>query len=255
LNTTSLHGRKALVTGASRGIGKGIALALASSGADVVVNFQHSAEAANKVVEEIRRMGRTAFAIQASVDDPDQTQSLISQAASALGGIDLLISNAGIVSPGTIVADTSIADFDRLMRIHAMAPFYLVRSALPHLRARTRSDVIIISSSSTRRVHPGAGAYTMAKSAAEMLGRVLAIEERNNGVRVNMVAPGLTETDMAVQAMEILMNTSDLAAVAPHLPFGRIGRVEEVAEAVRFLASDANSYATGELIYIDGGGQ
>ncbi len=254
LSNRPLNNRTALVTGGSRGIGRGIALALARAGADVAINYRSDAAAAAQVVDEIRDMGRKASAFHASVADYQACADMMSQVADTFGGLSILINNGGIASRGLPVADTDPLEFERVMRTHAFGPHYLSKLALPLLRVHDRSDIIMISSTATLQMAPYGAPYNMGKAAAEALALTLAKEERANGVRVNIVAPSLTVSDMGSRLAKAIAGVDDIHALDAKSPFGRVSTPEDVAAAVLWLASDANSYVTGQKINIDGGG-
>jgi len=149
LSAKQLEDRVALVTGSSRGIGRGIALALAREGANVAVNYRGNADAAEEVVAQIRAMGRSAKAYGASVDDFAQCEAMVEMVAADFVGLSILINNAGIASRGQTVADTDPAEMERVMRVHAFAPHFMSKCALPHLRKNVRADIVMISSVAT----------------------------------------------------------------------------------------------------------
>jgi NAD(P)-dependent dehydrogenase (short-subunit alcohol dehydrogenase family) len=252
--TQQLSGRTALVTGGSRGIGKGIALALAEAGADVAVNYRSAADEADAVVAAIRAMGRKAEAFQASIDDFAACEAMVEAVARDLGGLSILINNAGIASRGKSVADTDPAEFERVMRVHAFGPHYMSKCAIPHLRKGPRGDIIMISSVGTLYQSPNGAPYTMGKSAAEALALVIAKEERQHGIRCNIVAPSLTVSDMGDRLAKAAMGVQDIHELDAKSPYGRVSTPDDVAAAVVWLVSDANPYANGQKINIDGGG-
>lgn len=250
----ALTGRVALVTGASRGVGRGIALALAADGADVAVNYRRDDAAAAAVVEEIRAMGRRAEAYAASIDDFEADRAMVARVAAELGPVSILINNAGIASRGRGVADTEPDELERVVATHAFGAHYLCRLTVPAMRDLGRGDVIMISSAATRGMGPFGAPYNMAKAALEALALTLFKEERAHGIRVNIVAPGLVETEMGRRLMRATAGIDDLRKLDADMPFGHVCQPEDVANVVRFLVSEQNSYVTGEKIYCDGGG-
>jgi NAD(P)-dependent dehydrogenase (short-subunit alcohol dehydrogenase family) len=251
----SLAGRIALVTGAGRGVGRGIALALAQDGADVAVNYRREEDAALEVVAEIEKLGRRARAYQASVDDYEQDAEMVARIEADLGPVGILINNAGIASRGQAVVDTEPAELQRLVATHAFGPHYLARLVIPSMRTLGRGDIVMISSAATRSLGAFGAPYNMGKTAMEALAYTLAKEERPYGIRVNIVAPGLVETEMGRRLMKATAGVQDLRQLDAAMPFGRVCQPEDVANVVRFLVSAQNSYLTGERIYCDGGGQ
>lgn len=250
----SLAGRVALVTGGGRGIGRAISLALAADGAAVAVNYRRDEEAANETVAEIAHAGGSAAAFSASVEDWDQDQAMVEQVIARFGHNDILINNAGIASRGQSVADTDPAEMERVVRTHAFGPHYLSKLVLPSMRARPRGDIIMISSVAASSLGPNGGPYNMGKAAMEALAMTLFKEERRNNVRVNIVAPGLTETDMGTRLARATQGIQSMRDIDARSPFGRVCQPEDIANVVRFLVSDAASYVTGQRIEVDGGG-
>lgn len=250
-----LEGRVALVTGAGRGVGRAIALALAEAGADVAVNYRRDAESAQEVVGLIQALGRRAVAYQASVDDFEQDAAMVAAVEADLGGVGILINNAGIASRGQAVVDTEIAEMHRVVATHAFGPHYLAKLVLPKMRELPRGDIIMISSVATRSLSGYGAPYNMAKCAMEALAYTLAKEERQYGIRVNIVAPGLVETEMGRRLMQATAGVQDLRELDKVMPFGKVCQPEDVANVVRYFVSPQNTYLTGERVYCDGGGQ
>lgn len=248
-----LDGRVALVTGGSRGVGSGIARRLAADGAAVAVNYHRDGAAADAVVEEITDAGGHARAYQASVEEPDALRRMVEAIERELGTVDLLVSNAGTASRGSSVHDSDPEEFDRLMRVHAFGPLHLIRALLPGMRAAERADIVVISSTAVDDVPSRSAPYTMAKAAVEMAARTLAKEEREHGIRVNIVAPGVVETDMGTRLIRAVRG-EELSALHEEFPFGRVCQPADVAGAVAFLCGADGAYITGQRIAVDGGG-
>ena len=249
-----LSGRVALVTGGSRGIGRGIALALAEAGADVAVNYRRDADAAQEVVGLIRAMGRKADAYACAVEDFAACEAMVAAVVRDFGGLSILINNAGIASRGNSVADTDPTEFERVMRVHAFAPHYMSKLAIPHMRKSPRGDIVMISSTATLNHSANGAPYSMGKAAAEGLARVIAKEERQHGIRAHIVAPSLTVSDMGGRLAKAIAGVADIHELDAASPFGRVSVPDDVAAAVVWLVSDANPYASGQKINIDGGG-
>ncbi len=250
----SLSGRTALVTGASRGIGRAVALSLAEAGADIAVNYRRDVEAANETVAAIKALGRKAIAYSASVENWDQDAAMVDQIVSDFGGVGILVNNAGIASRGHSVADTDPEEMERVVRIHAFGPHYLSKLILPHMRKEGRGDIIMISSVATQSMSANGGPYNMGKAAMEALALTLAKEERPYGIRTNIVAPSLTVTEMGKRLSKASAGVSDIHELDARSPFGRVSTPEDVAAVVTFLVSAANPYVNGQKVNVNGGG-
>jgi 3-oxoacyl-[acyl-carrier protein] reductase len=233
-------GPVALVTGAARGIGKAIALALAESGADVAVNYRERAREADAVVQGVRKLGRRALAIQADVADGPAVARLVAKAEAELGGVDMLINNAGVAIRRGL-EDLTEADFDQTIAVNLKSAFLCTQAVLPGMRARRWGRIVNISSGAAR----GAGMigvhYNASKAGMEGLTRGYAARLVKEGITVNAVAPSLIATDMMPAA-------SDAAA---RVPLGRLGTPEEVAQAVLMVIG--NPYMTGQTVQVNGG--
>jgi NAD(P)-dependent dehydrogenase (short-subunit alcohol dehydrogenase family) len=250
--TSGLDGRVALVTGGGRGIGRAISLALAEDGADVAVNFRRDQDAADEVVARIEKLDRRARAYRASVDSYDEDRAMVEAVVAELGPVDILVNNAGIASRGLPIADTDPAELARVIGAHALGPHFLCQLVLPGMRSRPRGDIIMISSTATMFMAANGAPYNMGKAAMEALALTLAKEERRNGVRVNVVAPGLVETDMGRRLVKA-MGVEDIATMHAGSPFGRVCQPSDVAAVVRFLVSDQAGYVSGQRIRVDAG--
>jgi NAD(P)-dependent dehydrogenase (short-subunit alcohol dehydrogenase family) len=250
----ALAGRVAVVTGASRGIGRAIAVRLAAEGALIAVSYRRQHQAAEQVVAEITRSGGTAVAYQASVDDPAAVTAMLEGTRRDLGPVSIVVSNAGTASRGAHIATTPIAEFESLLRVHALGPISLIQAALPSLRAAGRGDVVLISSNTVGSAPAGGAPYAMAKAAMETCIRTLAREERPHGVHANIVAPGLVATEMGRRLVKATTAGGSLDDLAATYPFGRVCQPEDVAATVLYLVSSDASYLTGQRIVVDGGG-
>ncbi|MEI7752997.1 MAG: SDR family oxidoreductase [Actinomycetota bacterium] len=252
-----LDGRVALVTGGGRGIGRGISELLAAHGATVAVNYRRDAEAAAETVAGIVAAGGSAAAFQASIDDAEADRVMVEAVIAEFGYVDLLVCNAGIASRGQAVADTDPAEMQRVVATHAFGAHHLSRLVLPSMRQRNRGDIVMVSSVATSHMGPNGAPYNMGKAALEALALTLAKEERRNGVHVNIVAPGLVETDMGVRlarAMTGDRDLHDLRGLDASSAFGRVCQPVDVANVVLWLCSDGAGYVTGQRIECDGGG-
>ena len=250
----NLEGRVALVTGASRGIGRAIALRLAADGADVAISYASDAQAAADCVAAIEATGRRGLAVRAPAEDLAAGEALVARTREVLGPIGILVNNAGIDWDGTPVAETPPEALLRVLQINAVAPHHLSRLVLPAMRTLGRGDIVMVSSSVSEVKGAGYAPYCMSKCALEALAAVLAKEERAHGIHVNTVAPGLVETPLGMRYVEALGGRSmrDLDAI---VPFGRVCQPEQVASVVAFLVSAEASYVSGQTVYVHGGGQ
>lgn len=248
----SLQGRIALVTGASRGIGRAIALALAKDGADIAVNFRRDEAAAAHTVTAIHGLGRRAIACQASVDSFEACGEMVARIEQTLGHISILISNAGIASRGHAVLETDPLEMVRVIGIHALAPFYLAKHVLPRMRAQPRGDIIVISSIATLSYSARGAPYNMGKAAAEAFAFTLAKEESAHNIFVNVVAPPLTDTEMG-QRLAKARGVAAIHDLDRTAPFGHVCAPADIANVVRFLVSPQNTYVSGEKISVHGG--
>lgn len=254
MTDTPLAGRTALVTGASRGIGRGIALALAGAGADIAVNYTRDETAAGETIAAIQALGRKAKAYRASVADEEASAAMVAAIEADLGPVSVLVNNAGVASRGKPVADTDAAEVEKLLAIHAVGAHRLSRLCLPQLRRHERSDIVIISSVATLNHAANGAPYNMAKAAGEALALTLAKEEVKNGVRVNIVAPSLTVSDMGERLARAVTGQDDIHHLDAHFPFGRVPTPDDVAAAVLWFVSAANPYCSGQKLNIDGAG-
>jgi 3-oxoacyl-[acyl-carrier protein] reductase len=248
-----LEGRVVLVTGGGRGIGRAIALGLAQDGADVAINYRRDEESARETVAQIEELGRHARAYAASVDDFAQCEGMVGAALADFGHIDILVSNAGNASRGLTVADTDPAELERTVHTHAFGAWSCSKLVLPSMRTRPRGDIVMISSAATLHMAANSAPYNMAKAALEALAATLAKEERRHGIHVNVVAPGLVDTEMGRRLVKGAMGVSDIRTMDATSAFGHVCSPEEVADAVRFLVSERGSYLTGQRIGVDGG--
>ena len=244
-NLQTLSDQVAIVTGASRGIGKATALTLASQGAKVVVNYARSSEAADQVVAEIKEAGGEAIAIGADVSQADQVDEMVKQTKKQLGKIDILVNNAGITRD-TLLLRMKPEDWQAVINLNLTGVF-LCCKAVSKLMLKQRSGRIInISSVAGVMGNPGQANYSAAKAGVIGLTKTLAKEFASRGVTVNAVAPGFISTDMTegLEAEEILKA----------IPLNRYGKPEEIADMITFLAgSTASNYITGQVFNVDGG--
>ena len=249
----SIEGRVALVTGGDRGIGGGISLALAEAGADVAVVYRKDEEAARSTVEEIKKLSRKAAMFSADVTDLDSVKRVVEETIKTFGKIDILVNNAGIASRGNSVFDTDVSELQRVIDIHVFGSFYFTQAVLDNMRQQPRGDIIFISSGAAESLGPNGGPYNMAKAAMEALAGTLAKEERRNGIRVNVIRPGLVETEMGRRLAKATRGVQDIKELYQSSPFGRVGQPSDIGNMVAFLVSEKGAYITGATIRISGG--
>ena len=253
----SLSGRNALVTGASRGIGRAIALKLATEGANIIVNYANSASAAEDVVAEIRELGVHAEAIQADVSDRSACEAMVDSAIKVFGQIDMLVNNAGIGSSGIdrpTITEATYDQYELLLGANLWGPIYMSKALVPHMRSAERSDIVMISSVATDTYSERMGLYSIGKAGMEALAYTLAKEERSHGMRVNVVAPGLVDTDMGRKLITLLPGSDDMRERDVSAPLGYVCTPEDIASAVYFLVSENGRYLTNQRIAVNGGG-
>ncbi|MDR6642254.1 MULTISPECIES: SDR family oxidoreductase [unclassified Luteibacter] len=240
-----LAGKRALVTGAARGIGAAIAKKLAADGADVAITYEKSMEKAEAIVADMRALGRRALAIQADAANPEASITAVERAVADLGGLDILVNNAGVLVAGPF-PDQSLEDMDLLLNVNVRGVFVTTQAALKHIPDGGR--IITIGSNAGLTVpFAGIAVYAATKSAMESFTRGLARELGARAITVNLVRPGPIDTDM---------NPADgslAASILPSLSIPRYGKTQEVAEAVAFLAGPGAAYVTGSGILVDGG--
>ena len=243
----------ALVTGGSRGIGRAIVELLACRDYRVMFTYLRNKAQADDVVAAVAAAGGEARAMRADAADADVAADVVRSVIGAWGRIDVLVNNAGTHLPGVTIADTPAAEWDRIIRTNLYGPFHLVQAALPYMREQGGGNIVNISSNVTQRFPAGYGAYTISKSALDTMTRILSKEEGPNGIRINAVAPGPIRTDMLAEALAGL-DSDKARAFTASVPLRRAGEPAEIAEAVGFLISDAASYMTGQIVYVNGGG-
>lgn len=247
MTSIDLTGRTALVTGASRGIGRSIALAIGAAGGAVAVHYNSRAQAADEVVEAIATAGGDAFAHAAEVRSATAMAGLVQACMARWGRLDVLVCNAGIWK-GAEVDRMSEAEWDEMIDINLKGVYLASRFAVPHLKASPAGAIVNIASTAGQRGEAGHAHYAASKGGMIAWTKSLAPELAPYGVRVNCVAPGWVHTEMAAEAL-----AQEGDAISAGIPLGRAGQPEEIASVVCFLASDLASYITGEVVNVNGG--
>ena len=246
-----LKGKRALVTGAATGIGRAAALRLAEEGATVAVNFLGHPEPAEKLLDEmaLANPGASHILAPADISDEDAVDALFAEVVVAFGGLDILVNNAGIKVTDE-PHEAKIADFDRVMSVNLRGAFLCAQAAIQLFLDAGQPGVIVTTSSIHQTVpQEEAIAYMMSKAGVGGMTKTLAVRYARHGIRVNAVGPGAIMTPMNASFIE---NPADMRRVERSIPMGRIGRPEEIASAIAFLASDEASYITGQTLFVDG---
>jgi glucose 1-dehydrogenase len=245
---------RVLVSGGSHGIGAAVCMRVAEAALKrgdkprIAVCGKAPSDAQNDVVEAIRGLGAEAIALSGDIGEADVPEKLVKAAVSEFGGLDVLVANAGIASPGTL-AGLSLADWDRIFSVNLRGPWLLAKSCYPHLKA-SRGAACFVSSMSGHLPHAGSGAYSPAKAGLTLLAQTLALEWAPDGIRVNVVSPGMTHTSMTEKMYadpKIKKAREDL------IPLSRIGQPTDIANAIEFLVSPLAGYITGQDLCVDGG--
>ena len=242
-----LEGKVALVTGASRGIGRAIALKLAAEGAKVAVNYAGNVEGANEVKKAIEDAGGEAVVIGADVSKSDDAEKMVNEVAEKFGGIDILVNNAGITRDG-LLARMKNEDFDAVIDTNLKGVFYTARAAAKIMMKARKGRIINMASVVGIIGNAGQANYSAAKAGVIGFTKTVAKELAGRGITVNAIAPGFIETDMTAVVPEKAKD-----AMLQSIPVKRAGKPEDVANAVLFLASDMSSYITGQVLNVDGG--
>lgn len=243
-----LRNRSALVTGGSRGIGRAIALALADEGAAVAVNYRSSSDEAEEVVEQIEKAGGKAVALRADVSDPEEAELLVARAREALGGLHILVNNAG-VSDDALLYRMSGDAWRHVMDVNFGGVFNCTRSVMGHFMTERDGAIVNISSGMGERGWIGLSTYAASKGAVNSFTRCSALEMARFGVRVNAITAGFVPTDM----VSALLEKHDSGEITQQIPLGRVATPQQVADVAVFLAGPGAAYMTGQLVGVDGG--
>jgi len=247
-----LTGKKALVTGSSRGIGRGIALALACQGADVAVNYRSSEDKAREVVEEIQKMGHNALSVRADVSQKDEVEKMVAETVEKFGKIDILVNNAGIAvfKPfGQLTEE----DWDKTLAVNLKSQFLCIKAVAPIMEKQKWGRIVNIASIASGGVGVGflnLAHYCASKGGVVALTEELAMEFSPKGININAVAPGVIDTDMTT---DFKNDSKMMAGLMARIHKRRLGKPEDIGAAVAFLASNEADYITGTTLYVDGG--
>ncbi|HLR01602.1 MAG TPA: 3-oxoacyl-[acyl-carrier-protein] reductase [Virgibacillus sp.] len=242
-----LKGKNALVTGASRGIGKAIALELGSKGVHIAVNFAGNEAKAQEVVDELKKMGVNAFKVQADVSDESQVKDMVKTVIKTFGSLDILVNNAGITKDNLLMRMKE-AEFDQVIDTNLKGAFLCMKTVARQMMRQKSGRIINVASIVGVSGNPGQANYVAAKAGVIGMTKSVAQEFASRNILVNAVAPGFISTDMTDA-----LNDEQKEAILKLIPLARLGQPEDVANVVRFLASDDAKYITGQTIHIDGG--
>ena len=248
-----LSGKWALVTGSSRGLGKGVALALAEAGADIVVNYAGSADKAAEVAAKIQAMGRKALVIQADVSKPEDVDRMFDEIEAKIGGVDILVNNAGVVTSPTF-DDLTLEEWDRIFDCNIRGTFLCCKRAVHYMRKNKWGRIIQMSSMVGEQ-----GAlfaehhYAATKGAQLSFGKTLARTEAKYGITVNAIAPGIIGSEMLIASLGEVSPTSNLGIALSRVPLGTLGTPADIGAAAVYLASKEAAYVTGTTIDVNGG--
>jgi len=242
-----MNGKTALVTGGSRGIGRAIALKLASMGANVAILYAGNAEAAEKTAADIAAQGVRSLAVQCDVSDFEQVTAAVARVKEALGPVDILVNNAGITRD-KLALRMSPEDFDSVLAVNLNGAFHTIRALYADFMRRRSGRIINIASIAGVMGNAGQANYAASKAGVIGLTKSIARELAPRGITCNAIAPGFIETDMTAA-----MNQDAFEAMRKSIPLGRVGQPKDVAELAAFLAGDAAGYITGAVIHVDGG--
>ncbi len=248
----SLEGKVAFITGGSRGIGAGCALELAKAGADIALTYRRDEDAANATKAEIEALGRKASIYQADVGVEDEIKGACADAIKEFGKIDILVANAGVASRGNTVRDTPTQEFRRLVDTHIFGALWAAQAVIDSMREQGDGRIILVSSVATRNHSANGAPYTIAKVGMEALANTLAQEEGPNGIRTNIIGPGLVETEMGRRLTKA--RGGDITKLHDTFPYGRVCQPEDIGRVAVFFASELGDYVNGQRVYVDGGG-
>ena len=243
---------KVLITGGSRGIGAATAIEFAKQGyIDLFITYKHRKEQAEEVAEACRQYGARVNTSMVDLSDRDQTLALVPRALEVMGGIDCLVNNAG-VTQDTLALRMNIDRWESVLEVNLNAAFFLTKGVLKPMIKQRSGSIINVSSVISQRSRGGQANYAASKGGLEALTRALAVEVASRGVRVNAVAPGWIRTEMTTD-VDDLSSPSPMGGLESSIPLGRMGRPEEVASVIAFLASEGSAYITGQTLVVDGG--
>ncbi len=250
----NLEGRVAIVTGGSRGVGRGIAVTLAKAGADVAFCYSKDEEGAKVTASQVEALRGRCLSFRADVTNYEKVKEMVEKTVETFGGIDILVNNAGIAGKVSYLANEDIENMHQVINTHVFGSFHCVKAVLPHMRKRERGDIYFISSAATLEFRRTAAAYTIAKAGMEAMSKCLAKEELRYNIRVNTIGPGFIETSEGLLMWQNWYpEAKEWKDVYSIMPFGRVGKPEDIGSLIVFLASEEGGWISGQVIYVDGG--
>ena len=248
-----LEGRVALITGASRGIGQGIAKSMAEEGANIVVNYQRNKAGAEQTASDVEVLGAKALLYQANVQNYDEVQAMVDKAVETFGTVDILVNNAGQHYSKSIMAEDAMDVFHDVYGTHIAGSFYCTQAVLPHMKEQKRGDIHFISSLATQQLWPDEWAYASAKAWMGTFVKTISKELSWHGIRVNAIAPTIVESDMGLKLVLDWAQIDDPRNLDGIVPFDRLIQPYDVGNMCVWLCSDKASHVSGQVIYLDCG--
>ncbi|HEC25505.1 MAG TPA: glucose 1-dehydrogenase [bacterium] len=245
----NLKGKRALITGASSGLGEVIAKEFAACGAKIGLNYHSHQDAAEKIASDIRNNGSEVIILQSDVSDGKSVEVMVNDFVKKWGGIDILVNNAGIDGTRALVWESDISEWERVVKINLFGPFYCAREVLKHMVNQKSGVILNVTSVHENIPWAGYSSYTVAKAGLSMLTKTMAQEVGSLGIRIISLAPGAIKTPINKNVWE---NPETFADLIEKVPLGRLGEREEVAKTATFLVSDSASYITGSTLFVDG---
>ena len=253
MDSNRLQNRIAMVTGGSRGIGRAAVLKLAEQGAAVIVNYRKNVEKANQVVDQVRALGGRALALQADVANQAGVQKMVAQSVRELGSIDILVNNAGVFRRATLLSHDEV-DVDLMWQVNVKGVVHCSAAVVPLMIERSYGRIINLSSiAAVGTIFPGTTFYAATKAAITCLTKRFALELGSHGICVNAVSPGYVGTDMNWEGRSQEEIQESIHVVSARTMVGRVGKPEEIAAVISFLASNEAGFVTGQVITVDGG--
>ncbi|MFC2031849.1 SDR family NAD(P)-dependent oxidoreductase [Chloroflexota bacterium] len=249
----NLTGRIAIVTGGSRGIGRGIAIVLAKAGAEVAFCYSKDEEGAKVTASQVEAIRGRCLSIRADVADHEKVKEMVAKTVETFGGVDILVNNAGVFGSHRYLAEEDIDRMHQVVDSHIFGSYHCVREVLPHMHKCKRGDIYFISSVATENFRAGNAIFTAAKAGLEAMAKCLAKEEIKNNIRVNTISPGTIETASTLNLWRRWHDLKEMEDLYSIMPFGHTGKPEDIGNLIAFLASEEGGWISGQVISVDGG--